>query len=89
MPKENKTACKRRKCQRSRSQRRRNNNQRTRTIRRGGFCWRKRSNRVADTAAEAANLARRRKPAAAKQQEAMDAARHSKLSAMYDTMNKI
>jgi hypothetical protein len=36
MPKQNKTACKRRKCQRSRSQgRRRNNNRRTRTIRGG------------------------------------------------------
>lgn len=36
MPKKNKTACKRRKCQRSRSQRRRqNNNRRTRTIRGG------------------------------------------------------
>ena len=34
MPKKNKTACRRRKCQRSRSQRRRqNNNRRTRTIR--------------------------------------------------------
>jgi hypothetical protein len=42
MPKKNKTACKRRKCQRSRSQRRqRNNNRRTRTIRRGGWSWRK------------------------------------------------
>jgi hypothetical protein len=37
MPQKNRTACKRRKCQRSRSQkRRRNNNRRTRTIR-GGF----------------------------------------------------
>lgn len=37
MPRKNKTACKRRKCQRGRSQRRRrNNNRRTRTIR-GGF----------------------------------------------------
>lgn len=49
MPKKNKTACKRRKCQRSRSQRR------TRTIRRGGWpscwssCWPSRSNRVAPT----------------------------------------
>ena len=56
MPKKNKTACKRRKCQRSRSQRRRqNNNRRTRTIRGGGLpscwpsCWRSRSNRVAPT----------------------------------------
>ena len=49
MPKKNKTVCRRRKCQRSRSQRR------TRTIRRGGLpscwpsCWRSRSNRVAPT----------------------------------------
>jgi len=39
MPKKNRTACKRQKCQRSRSQRRRrNNNRRTRTIR-GGSCF--------------------------------------------------
>ena len=39
MPKKNKTACKRRKCQRSRRLSRRHNRLRTRTIRRGGWPW--------------------------------------------------
>ena len=54
MPKKNKTACKRRKCQRSRSQRRRrNNNRRTRTIRRGGWPW-TRTPTLSETLREAA-----------------------------------
>ena len=39
MPKKNKTACKRRKCQRSRRLSRSHNRRRTRTIRRGGWSW--------------------------------------------------
>ncbi len=39
MPKKNKTACKRRKCQRSRRLSRNHNRRRVRTIRRGGWPW--------------------------------------------------
>ena len=48
MPKQKKTAAKRRKCQRSRSQRRRNNNRQNRTIRVGGLSFRKLSEKFSE-----------------------------------------